>query len=42
MPGDAAAHVPALCNDAERLAALRRYGVLDTPPEAAFDDITRL
>ena len=26
----------------ERLAALRSYGVLDTPREAAFDDITSL
>jgi PAS domain S-box-containing protein len=26
----------------ERLDALRRYGVLDTPPEEAFDRITRL
>ena len=25
-----------------RLAALRRYEVLDTPPEEAFDDLTRL
>ncbi len=28
--------------EAERLAALRRYGILDTAPEAEFDDITRL
>lgn len=27
---------------AERLAALHAYGVLDTPPEAAFDDVARL
>jgi PAS domain S-box-containing protein len=26
----------------QRLEALGRYGVLDTPPEAAFDDLTRL
>lgn len=26
----------------ERLAALQRYAILDTPPEAAFDRITRL
>ena len=29
-------------NEAERLAALRRYDVLDTGPEEAFDDLTRL
>ncbi|MBD0336483.1 MAG: GAF domain-containing protein, partial [Cyanobacteria bacterium Co-bin13] len=29
-------------NEADRLAALRRYSVLDTPPEAAFDRITAL
>lgn len=29
-------------NDAERVAALRTYGILDTPPEQAFDDITEL
>jgi len=28
--------------EAERLAALRRYEILDTPPEPAFDAITRL
>ena len=28
--------------EAARLAALHRYGVLDTPPEAAFDDIVTL
>ena len=33
---------PSPANEAARLAALRRYGVLDTPPEAEFDDITRL
>lgn len=32
--------VPA--NEAERLAALYRYQILDTPPEAAFDRITAL
>ena len=29
-------------DEAERLAALRQYGILDTSPERAFDDITRL
>jgi two-component system, sensor histidine kinase len=34
---------PALpANEAARLDALRAYDVLDTPPEAAFDDLTRL
>lgn len=29
-------------NEAERLRALAEYEILDTPPEAAFDDFTRL
>ena len=29
-------------NEADRLAALRRYEILDTPPEAAFDHIAAL
>ena len=29
-------------NEAERLAAVRRYDVLDTPPDGAFDRVTRL
>ncbi len=29
-------------NESSRLEALRRYGVLDTPPEQAFDELTRL
>ncbi len=34
---------PALpANEAERLQALARYEILDTPPEQAFDDLTML
>src|SRR5581483_2946495 len=33
---------PHPANEAARLAALHRYAVLDTPPETAFDDLTRL
>lgn len=29
-------------NEEERLAALRSYAILDTPPEAVSDRITRL
>ena len=38
--GWAAAPIPA--NEAARLAALREYGVLDTPAEQVFDDLTWL
>lgn len=34
--------IPIAANETERLAALQRYRILDTPPEAAFDRITRL
>lgn len=34
--------VPIPANEVDRLAALRRYSILDTPPEAAFDRITSL
>jgi hypothetical protein len=34
--------VPIPENEPERLAALRGYEILDTPPEAGFDDITLL
>ena len=34
--------VPLPGNEAERLVALQRYNILDTPPEAAFDRITKL
>ena len=33
---------PLPLNEAERLAALREYRILDTPPEPAFDDLARL
>jgi two-component sensor histidine kinase len=29
-------------DEAERLAVLRQYGILDTPPEAEFEDIVRI
>ncbi|MDP2825476.1 MAG: GAF domain-containing protein, partial [Sulfuritalea sp.] len=35
-----AAQIPA--NETDRLAALGRYDILDTPAEAEFDDFTRL
>src|SRR5918997_2276438 len=31
-----------LQNEAERLAAVRRYDILDTPPDGAFDRVTRI
>lgn len=33
---------PAVCENTERLAALRRYSILDSPPERDFDDICHL
>src|ERR1700677_183412 len=33
---------PILPNESERLAALRRYGILDIPGESDFDDFTLL
>jgi len=33
---------PMQTNDAERVAALERYAILDTEPEQAFDDLTAL
>jgi signal transduction histidine kinase len=38
--GMTTAPIPA--NEVERLAALYRYRILDTPPEAAFDRLTKL
>ena len=32
---------PYPANESGRLAALRRYHILDTPAEEAFDDLTR-
>jgi PAS domain S-box-containing protein len=35
-------NVPIPSDDAGRVQALRRYAILDTPPEAAFERLTRL
>ncbi len=40
--GGAFARPPILPDEPERLVALRRYEILDTPPERAFDDLTLL
>ncbi len=37
-----ASPAPIPSNEAERLKALHRYKILDTSPEAAFDDLTAL
>jgi len=42
MDPTAAAPFPVPPNEAERLAALRQYDVLDTAPEPAYDDLARL
>ena len=34
--------LPVCPNEVERLSVLRRYGILDTPPERFFDHVTRL
>ena len=33
---------PKYCDEAKRLEALKRYGILDSPDEQAYDDITRI
>ena len=38
----AADAVPAAWTESERLTALDRYGILDTPPEAEFDEVVRM
>ncbi|MEE7567367.1 GAF domain-containing protein, partial [Xanthomonas sp. Kuri4-3] len=38
----ASSHPPRPARETLRLEALRSYGVLDTPREATFDDLTRL
>jgi len=35
-------HAPIPPDEDARLAALKKHGILDTPPEAEFDDLTRL
>ena len=40
--GHLALMFPMHAHETERLEALRRYFILDTPPELEFDDITRL
>lgn len=42
QPTPAARPAPKPENEAERLKALYRYQILDTPPEEAFDDLTAL
>lgn len=39
---EATAELAVPANEVQRLEALRRYDILDTPPERAFDDLTML
>src|SRR4051812_27104662 len=40
--GTRAEDKPACWHEADRLSVLHSYDILDTPPELAFDDITKL
>ena len=42
MPAMTAAVAPIPADEADRLRAVRRYDILDTPPDGAFDRITSL
>jgi anti-sigma regulatory factor (Ser/Thr protein kinase) len=42
MPGRRAAGGSMIANETERLGALRKYRILDTEPERAFDDLAEL
>jgi anti-sigma regulatory factor (Ser/Thr protein kinase) len=42
MPGQRAAGGSMIANETERLGALRKYRILDTEPERAFDDLAEL
>lgn len=33
---------PIPSNEADRVAALRSYGILDSPPEIGYDDVSEL
>jgi GAF domain-containing protein len=41
-PGPTERDGPSQWNEADRLAMLEAYAILDTPPEQAFDDLARL
>ncbi|MBP5972279.1 PAS domain-containing protein [Brasilonema sp. CT11] len=42
LPEDSLPKLRLAITDTNRLAALSRYDILDTPPEAGFDDLTQL